>query len=108
MGESKIPLNKTIQEYVWNHKHWNNDHDFWIMDNSSILLYLIVRSVFDKKCFRKRYIHEIELRCNILDDNDFHKRLELVFFKFTPKLIDLLKRGEYNTILLQYKCFHEY
>ena len=31
MGASKIPLDKNIQEYIWNHKHWDKNFKFWIV-----------------------------------------------------------------------------
>ncbi|MGL6114978.1 MAG: hypothetical protein ACRC1R_08040 [Cetobacterium sp.] len=108
MGLSKIPLDKKIQDYIWKTKRWDEDNQWWIMEDRVILLYLIVRSIFDKKKFRDRYIEEIIKRKQFLRDKEFLKMCNLVFFKFTEKLLILLENEKYNEILKEYKSFREY
>lgn len=108
MGLSKIPLDKEIQNSIWKTKRWDPDNNWWIMEDSIILLYLLTRSIFDKKKFRMRYIKEIEKRREYLEDDKFIKLSSLVFFKFTDILLKLVKEKKYNKILNEYKCFIDY
>ena len=108
MGLSKLPLDTWIQEKIWSTRIWDNEKKWWIMEDKIILLYLITRSIFDKKEFRKRYIKEIELREYILDTIEFKEMCHLVFFKFTNKLIELLKQKKYSEINITYQQFCNY
>ena len=108
MGRSKIPLDQYIQNLIWKDKRWDCNNNWWIMDDRIILLYLIVRSIFDKKEFRKRYILEIEKREDIFDDDEFIKMVKKVFFKFSTVLIEMLKEHKYEEIHLKYQCFADY
>lgn len=108
MGKSKIPLDNFIQDYIWKTCIWDKEKKWWIMEDRVILLYLIIRSVLDKKEFRKKYIEEIKLRSNFLDDIKFKEMCNLVFFKFTDNLIELLKIEKYDEIILKYQHFCDY
>lgn len=108
MGMAKIPLDDYIQNYIWKTRVWDNYNRWWIMDNRIILLYLLVRSVFDKKFFKSKYIREIEKRIQLLDDKDFVYMCEKVFFKFTDRLIEMVKSKQYDNIIIEYKTFTDY
>lgn len=108
MGLSKIPLDKKIQDFIWETKKWDFKNKWWITDDRIILLYLIVRSIFDKKKFREIYINEIEKRNSIINDTKFIELCYFVFFKFTPILLELIKNQEYDVILRTYKNFKNY
>lgn len=108
MGLSKIPLDRKIQNHIWENKKWDEENKWWIMDDKSILLYLITRSIFDKKVFKKRYIHEIEKRRALLQDKDFLALASLVFFNFTKELVILLQAKKYDEIHKKYKNFKNY
>ena len=108
MGRSKIPLDQYIQDHIWKNKKWDSANNWWIMDDKVILLYLIVRSIFDKREFRKRYIVEIQKREALLDDSEVLKMMDLVFFKFSPVLVEMLKEHKYEEIHLKYQHFIDY
>ena len=78
------------------------------MDDISILLYLIIRSIFDKLDFRITYIEEIEKRIEYIDSKDFYILANSVFFKFTNKMIELVKKREYKNILKEYLSYKNY
>lgn len=108
MGLSKIPLDNAIQDYLWQNRVWDEKNRWWIADDKIILLFLVVRSVFDKKFFRPIYVREIEERKNLLDAPEFVKLCELVFFKYTARLIALLKSRRYEEIRQDYLHFCDY
>lgn len=108
MGDCKMALERSVQEYIWEHKVWNEINQWWIMDDIAILLYLIVRSVFDKKEFKEKYIREIEKRKQLLDKEDFKRLAQTVFFGFTPMLIELVKAGKYEHVLGKYLSYSNY
>ena len=108
MGKCKIPLDNIIQDYIWKNKRWDKENNWWIMDDISILLYLIIRSIFDKLDFRIIYIEEIEKRIEYIDSKDFYILANSVFFKFTNKMIELVKKREYKNILKEYLSYKNY
>lgn len=108
MGLSKIPLDKEIQIFIWKTKKWDFNNEWWIMEDRLILLYLIIRSIFDKKIFRVRYVIEIEKRIQFIENDKFIELCNLVFFKFTDLLLELIKDKKYDDILKEYRCFISY
>ena len=108
MGLSKIPLDDKIQDYLWEERTWDEKNCWWIADDKIVLLFLIVRSIFDKKFFRPIYIREIEMRKNLLDSPEFISLCKLVFFKYTSRLIYLLKAKRYDEIQQDYLHFCNY
>lgn len=86
----------------------DEENCWWIADDKISLLFVIVRSVFDKRFFRPIYIQEIELRKHLLDDPKFISLCELVFFKYTDRLIDLIKAQRYRDIVQHYLHFCDY
>lgn len=103
-----IPLDQTINRDVWEKRVFNEDKQWWQMDDGTTLIYLIVRSVFDKQEFRPGYVEGIEQRVALLDDPDVAAKLSKVFFKFAPTLIGMLKSGQYDAILGEYITFSSY
>lgn len=108
MGLSKIPLDDTIQDYLWKNRIWDEKNRWWIANDKITLLFLVVRSVFDKKFFRPIYVQEIETRKNILDSLEFITLCKPIFFKYTSRLIQLLKAGRYDEIPQDYLHFCDY
>lgn len=108
LGRSKLPLDRKLQDYIWKHKRWEEKMSWWIMDDRSILIYLLTRSILDKREFRKKYIVEIEKRRQFFRDEDFLSLCEVVFFKFTNRLIELLEKRKYKEIFLEYQYFYDY
>ena len=108
MGECKMALERSVQEYIWENKVWDEVNQWWIMDDVSTLLYLIVRSVFDKKDFKKKYIREIKKRRDLLELESFKQLARTVFFGFTPVLIELVKAEEYDSVLAKYLSYTNY
>lgn len=108
MGVAKIPLDIKIQEYIWTHKVWDDLNNWYIMDDCAILLYLIVRSTFDKGYFRDKYIIEIEKRKYLFKDVNFINLCKLVYYKFTDELIRLLINEKYDEVFPKLIKFKNY
>jgi hypothetical protein len=108
MGKCKMPLENMVQEYIWNHRIRDSVNRWWIMDDISILLYLIVRSIFDKMCFRSKYIREIEKRIAYIDEEDFFLLARTVFYGFTSRMIQMVKNKNYERVLNEYLSYTNY
>jgi hypothetical protein len=108
MGKCKMPLETLVQTYIWNNKKWDATNKWWIMDDVSILLYLIVRSVFDKMYFREIYIREIKKRIKYINSEIFYKLADTVFYGFTTRMIELVKLEKYESILNEYLSYRDY
>lgn len=108
MGRCKMALENEVQKYIWKNRVWDQDSNWWIMDDISILLYLIVRSVFDKKVFREKYIREIEKRIHFINDKSFVMLARTVFWGFTPQMISMVTEKKYDEILNAYLAYSNY
>ena len=103
-----IPLDKKINQSAWTEKAFDAKNNFWQLDDKNLLIYLLARCIFDKEIFKDAYIIEIEKRLNLFNDIYVREAMELVFFKFTPKLVNLIKNKNYASIINEYISFKEY
>lgn len=103
-----IPLDKKINEDIWKNRVWDEENQWWAMDEHTELIYLLVRCIFDKHEFSEVYIDEIEQRKHLLQDQQVIEKLRLVFFRFTDTLIRMVEAGEYKSIIQNYIAFSDY
>lgn len=103
-----IPLDDVINQSVWQNKVFDDKNDWFIMADEDILIYMIVRSIFDKQEFKDVYIHDIEVKKSYLDNENVKFKLEKVFFKYTDRLIYMLKQCRYDEIIKDYITFCDY
>ncbi|MDE7313086.1 MAG: nucleotidyltransferase family protein [Eubacterium sp.] len=103
-----IPLDACINEDVWRHRVWDEKNNWWAMDDETTLLYLIVRSIFDKREFQEGYIRGIEERLACLDYADTQRKLRKVFFRYTPRLTEQIKAKNYSSLIEDYLTFADY
>lgn len=103
-----IPLDACINEDLWKRRIWDEKNQWWIMDDQTTLLYLIVRSIFDKKEFQEGYIKGIEQRLAYLEQEDTQSKLRKVFFQYTPRLTAQIKAKNYSGLIEDYLAFADY
>lgn len=103
-----IPLDESINQSIWNNRVWNSEKNWWQVDDKNLIVYLLARAIFDKKEFNSIYIAEIKHRKNLLNEEDVIKKLYLVFFRFTDRLIYLVENERYSEIIHEYIKFSDY
>jgi len=103
-----IPLDKEIQESIWKDKILNKNQLWYEMDKANLAVYLVTRAIFEKNFFSDMYKMEIKKIKSLYYEDYVVNKFEKIFFKFTPKLIYLLKNEEYDDILKEYISFAEY
>lgn len=103
-----IPLDKRINNDIWKQRVWNEKQSWYELDEKTEIIYLIVRSIFDKHIFSNVYKKEIEKRKYLLQECDVREKLQLVFFHFTDTLIEMTLNGRYEEIIQKYLSFTEY
>jgi hypothetical protein len=108
MGKIWIPMDKCINNRIWDDKAWDEQNKWWIIDDKTQLTYLISRCVFDKRGFSALYIAEIKRRSHLLDDPDVQIMLEKVFFRFTDTLTEMLAKEQYAAIVRRHITFRDY
>ena len=101
-----VPLKEHIDESIWKEKVFDIENNWWIIDDKNMLLYLLVRSIFDKKVFTEAYVNEIEKRKHHL--NDIKYKLHVIFFTYTSRLTEMVATGKYSDIIQDYVTFDEY
>ena len=103
-----VPFNRDFQESIWQKRIWNREQGWWQMDEDNLFVYLIVRSVFEKKEFTPTYIMEIDSRKKSLRDDKNKVNLKKFFFKFTEELVALIESSRYDEIYDSYLTFQDY
>jgi len=103
-----IPLDKCINDDIWRKREYDPVHRLWMMDDETVLIYLLVRSVFDKREFRDGYIEGIEARKPLLQKTDVQQKLSKVFFNYTGVLTGRVMDGKYDGIIGDYLQFTDY
>ncbi len=106
-----IPLDQKIQRSAWTNKIFekiDEEFGYWALSYNDQFINLIARSIFDKKKFQKGYINTIEGLKNKVDLYDVMKKLELIFFKYTPYLLKQIEEKKYNRIINNYIQFKRY
>jgi hypothetical protein len=103
-----FPLDESIQNSVFNNKRkvkFDWKYELLFEDE---LIHLLTRAIFDKKRFDQGYILRIQDLLKKIELNEFLKKLEKVFFKFSPNLIGLVQEMKYDQIRNNYLNFKEY
>lgn len=103
-----LPLDKVIQQSIWDNKVWDAANQWWIMDDENMVIYLLTRSVFEKNGFSDAYIREIEKRMRLLTNPTTRQKLEKIFFKFTDTLLEKVSARRYKEIFVSYFTFTDY
>jgi len=106
-----IPLDQAIQESAWENKRFeqlSDDFGYWALSYEDEFICLVARSIFDKREFQDGYIKRIDELLHLIDEKNVIGKLNRVFFKFSPYLMDYIKHGNYKTIIKNYIEFKEY
>jgi hypothetical protein len=106
-----IPLDNCIQTSAWDSKRFvkkSGNFGYWTYGFEDELVTLIARCVFDKKEFQRGYIERIKSLLALVDMEEVSIKLCLIFFKFTPYLIKLIKQNRFQEIINSYFEFREY
>ena len=103
-----LPLDQCINYSIWKDKIWDETNHWWKMDDVNLVVYLLTRCIFEKGIFSESYIQEIEERKHLLQMESCVQRLEKIFFRFTPYLIEAVMSREYASLIGQYACFVGY
>jgi len=104
-----FPLDMVVQDSVFQNRRFvEGEISAYMLSYEDELIHLITRGVFDKKTFNDAYIRRMKFLFGQIDINDFTYKAERVFFKFTPKLVELLKADRFSEIrhgFITYKSY---
>ncbi len=106
-----IPLDQSIQESAWTNRRFeqlSEGFGYWTLCYEDEFISLVARSIFDKKEFQSGYIKRIKELVGLIDKEDVVEKLNMVFFKFTPYLMDYINQNDYENIIKNYLEFKEY
>lgn len=103
-----IPLDRCINDDIWEKRVYDSLNHWWIMDDETILIYLLVRSIFDKREFREGYMEGIEARKSLLNHADVRHKLSKIFFNYSDLLIEQIMSGNYSNVIRNYFTFTDY
>ena len=98
-----------IQEDLWKNKRTVSNKPWkYRLSLEDEFISLITRCVFDKKKFTYGYIERIEQLIPRIDTKVVLTKFEVIFFKFSKKLMNKIQEKEYHTIITNYIKFKDY
>ncbi len=106
-----IPLDQIIQKSAWENKRFHqqdSNFGYWTLSYDDEFVCLVARCVFDKKEFQDGYKKRIDELYSMINKEDVLEKLNLIFFKFTPYIMELIKEKNYDNIIKNYLQFKEY
>ncbi len=106
-----IPLDQIIQESAWENRRFEKVDDkfgYWTLSYNDEFITLLARSIFDKREFQQGYINRINELYSKIDIDDVVEKLNMVFFKFTPYLLEMIENKDFDNIINKYLTFKEY
>lgn len=103
-----MPIDMMINTSAWDNRIKHAEYGWYELCVEDELVHLITRCVFDKKIFPEGYEERIQYLYDVVNKNEFYKRLEMVFFKFTPRLFEMIKEKDFNEIRREYLTFTNY
>lgn len=101
-----IPLDKSIQSRIWDNIHEENG--ILYCDEISRYIFHLCWAIFHNKGFSPYEMEFLDSKKNLLSSEYLKESLAVVFFNYTPFLIDLLKGGKYDMIIPNYYSFKQY
>lgn len=103
--KSWLPLHKKIAASLWVQRKKDIQKGYYIPHEEERLIYTITNVMLGKRKFEIDDITKIENLKFCLDNESFIKKMELIFFNFTPTLIQSIKAKQYNNLFLDYIKF---
>jgi len=106
-----IPLDQMIQDSAWNNRHFHKSSEkfsYWTLSYEDEFITLLARSIFDKKTFKIGYLNRLNNLHSLIDFDKAVKKLERIFFKYTPALVANIKNYKFENLIDDYLRFKEY
>lgn len=103
-----MPVDQLINDSVWENRRKNSEWGWYELCPEDELLHLLTRCVFDKKVFNNGYRKRIEELMQKVNREEVYRRLEVVFFKFSDRMLDMIEEKQYDDILDSYITFTDY
>ena len=108
MEKKWIPLDKAVQDKIWEEKVYHNQYNIPIICKKMDLVLSIIYSVFNEKEFKKQAIGYITRNIDLLNNPETKSILETEFYKFTDRLIYLIREKQFNKVVDEYISFSDY
>ena len=105
-----IPLDESIQTRAWEARR-TVQYGALTCDMLSPeveFVSLLCRCVFDKRTFPPAYVSRIFELYKVVNKEELLGLLQLVFFKFSPRLIEFIDQKKTESIICSYFQFREY
>lgn len=105
-----IPLDQAIQKELWASKRSVSVGAVQVMmpGAEDFFVLTLARCVFDKKDFTDWHRDLLSQTVEECDIELLSKKFDLIFFKFAPRLMDLVKFSDFDEIIPSYLSFSDY
>lgn len=108
MGNMGVTLCDYLQRSMFDRRRFAEGVVNAVPGYADLFIHISCRAVFDARRTTPRYARQLELLLPVLDKEALREELALVFFKFAPKLLDLVEQGKADRLFSAYMSFNAY
>ena len=108
LNNAWVPLDRCINIGALDRVLRKDGKNYYQLSNEDYLCYLLAKSVYTDKEFKKETIALIDELVKDINIEAFMKKLSFVFFKFTDEMTRLVQAGKYTNIISDFWQFAEY
>jgi hypothetical protein len=105
-----VPLDRSIQRSAWANriKIDLTGQAIMILGNEDLFVATIARCIFDKKFFSPWHLAKLSQLFSCSDEESLRFKLNLVFFKYSARIFELVKQGRTEEVIDKYLSFSDY
>ena len=105
-----VPLDQSLQTSAWKNKIFVDIHGLRVpmLCDEDNWIFTLARCIFDKKLFSAWHQNFLSSSLQSINLHTMMPKLHLIFFKFAPRLIQLVRQEKYDMIISEYIAFSDY
>lgn len=103
-----MPIDMIVNNSAWENRKKDANYGWYVLSDEDMMVHLLTRCIFDKKQFTQGYINAINKLNVSVNKSELKKRLDMVVFKFSDRLIALIENQEFASVRTEYFTFMDY
>lgn len=103
-----LPLDKKIQTWLWKNREYDNESRVWRINDQCETLLKIIQYTLAGENYTDKLVDNINRNRQIFKTKTIRVILELVFFRYTDRLIENILEGKYKSAVDEYVTYADY
>lgn len=102
-----VPLDRIVNTTALN-SAVKDSNEISILNPIDAICYLLAKSVYTEGCFSSEKVYKISELYKSIDKSYLYKKLNLIFFNYTPHMIQHIENNDYDNIISDFWSYGEY